>query len=273
MSTTTGGISSLVVNGISTEVIDRGSGRPILFLHPGIGIEPAAPVLDALARGGRLIAPSHPGFGASQLPKGMTTVDDVSYFYLDLLEQMDIRDALVIGVGLGGWLGCEIAVKDSSRLSHLVLANAVGVKIGDRETRDIVDIWSLMPDEVAALAYFDSAAHKKDYKNLPEQESLIAARNREATARNRLVALYVHNPKLKRRLQSCAHADAVPLGYRRPQPVRSLWPRVCRHDRRCAIRETIERAGHYPHLEQPDEFARRALAFADSTAARQIKRA
>ena len=65
---------------------------------------------------------------------------------------MDIRDALVIGVGLGGWLACEIATKDSSRFSHLVLANAVGVKVGDRETRDIVDIWSLMPDEVDALA-------------------------------------------------------------------------------------------------------------------------
>ena len=60
-------------------------GRPILFLHPGIGIDPAAPVLTELAKGGRVIAPSHPGFGTSQLPKGMTTVDDVSYFYLDLL--------------------------------------------------------------------------------------------------------------------------------------------------------------------------------------------
>ena len=27
------------------------------------------------------------------------------------------------------------------------------------------------------------------------------------------------------------------------------------------VRETIERAGHYPHIEQPDEFARRVFAF------------
>ena len=27
--------------------------------------------------------------------------------------------------------------------------------------------------------------------------------------------------------------------------------------------QTIERAGHYPHIEQPDEFARRTLAFAE----------
>ena len=30
--------------------------------------------------------------------------------------------------------------------------------------------------------------------------------------------------------------------------------------------QPIERAGHYPHIEQPEEFARRALAFADSGA-------
>ena len=80
-------IKSMVVNGVTIEAVERGQGRPILFLHPGIGIDPDAPVLTELAKGGRVIAPSHPGFGTSQLPKGMTTVDDVSYFYLDLLER------------------------------------------------------------------------------------------------------------------------------------------------------------------------------------------
>ena len=117
----TDGITSLVVNGATIEAVDRGKGRTILFLHPGIGIDPAAPVLAALARGGRVIAPSHPGFGASQLPKGMTTVDDLAYFYLDMIEQLDLRDVLVVGIGLGGWIAAEIAIKDQSRLSHLVM--------------------------------------------------------------------------------------------------------------------------------------------------------
>ena len=30
--------------------------------------------------------------------------------------------------------------------------------------------------------------------------------------------------------------------------------------------ETVARAGHSPHLEQPDEFARRIFAFVDGTA-------
>jgi len=264
MSVTTDAITSIVVNGAAIETVDRGQGQPILFLHPGIGIEPAAPVLAALAHGRRVIAPSHPGFGTSQLPKGMSSVDDLSYFYLDLLDQLDLRDVLVVGVGLGGWIAAEIAVKNSTRLSRLVMANAVGVKVGDRETRDIVDVWSLMPDEYDALAYFDPKVGKRDYKNLPEAVSLAAARNREAHAR---VAWspYMHNPKLKNRL----HRIRIPTLFLWGTADRILSDTYGRGY--CAMIagakfEPIERAGHYPHIEQPAEFARRVFAFAGTAA-------
>jgi pimeloyl-ACP methyl ester carboxylesterase len=264
MSASSDAIVSVVVNGVTIEMVDRGEGRPILFLHPGIGIDAAAPVLAELAKGGRVIAPSHPGFGTSQLPKGMTTVDDVSYFYLDLLDQLDLHDVLVVGVGLGGWLACEIAVKNSTRLSRLVMANAVGVKIGDRETRDIVDIWALMPNEFNELAYFDPKAGERDYKNLPEAESLSAARNREAYARLAW-SPYMHNPKLKDRL----HRVRMPTLFLWGMADRILSEKYGRGY--CGLIagakfEPIERAGHFPHLEQPEEFARRTLAFAQAAA-------
>jgi pimeloyl-ACP methyl ester carboxylesterase len=264
MSVATGAITSIVVNGVTLEAIERGQGRPILFLHPGIGIEPDAPVLAELARGGRLIAPTHPGFGGSQLPKGMSTVDDLAYFYLDLLDQLDLRDALMVGVGLGAWIAAEIAVKDCARLSQLVMANAIGIKVGDRETRDIADIWALMPAEFDELAYFDPANGKRDYKNLPEAASLAAARNREAAARF-CWSPYMHNPKLKSRL----HRIRVPTLFLWGAADRILSEKYGRAY--CAAIpgarfEIVERAGHFPHLEQPQEFARRALAFADASA-------
>jgi pimeloyl-ACP methyl ester carboxylesterase len=271
MSATADATTTIVVDGVKVETIDRGKGRPILFLHPSIGIEPAAPVIAALAKAGRVIAPTHPGFGTSELPKGMSTIDDMSYFYLDLMDQLDLADTLVVGVGIGAWLAAEIAVKTTARIAQLVMANAVGVKVGDRETRDIVDIWSLTADEFNALAYADPAAGKHDYKSLPEQVSLDAARNREATARFGW-SPYMHNPKLKRRL----HRIDVPTLF--------LWGSADRilseHYGRayCAMIpgarfETIEDAGHFPHLEKPDEFARRALAFAEAPAAASARRA
>jgi len=77
-----GTLVARVINGVRIELIERGSGRPLLFLHPGIGIQATAPVLDRLAERARVIAPSHPGFGGSEQPPGFTSIDDLAYFYL-----------------------------------------------------------------------------------------------------------------------------------------------------------------------------------------------
>lgn len=102
---------SLVVNGTRIDLIDKGSGPPLLFLHAENGIEPAAAAIDELAKRARVIAPTHPGYGGSELAKGMRSVDDLSYFYLDLLDQLDLKDLTVVGTGFGGWIAAEIAVK------------------------------------------------------------------------------------------------------------------------------------------------------------------
>ena len=79
--------SSITINGVRVELIERGRGRPLLFLHPGIGLEGAEAVLDRLAEKARVIAPSHPGFGASEQPHTFDHMDDLAYFYLDLMDQ------------------------------------------------------------------------------------------------------------------------------------------------------------------------------------------
>ena len=79
-----------------------GEGRPVLFLHPGDGFDPAAPFVGGLARRSRVIAPSHPGFGGSDLPTGFGTVDDLSYFYLDLMrsEWLPLLAVVVVSTAL-----------------------------------------------------------------------------------------------------------------------------------------------------------------------------
>lgn len=251
---------SLVVAGTRIDMIERGAGRPLLFLHPENGIEPAAAAIDALAKSARVLAPTHPGFGCSEVPPGMRTVDDLSYFYLDLLDQLDLRDVIVVGVSLGAWIAAEIAVKSTARLSRLVLANAVGVKVGDRETRDIADIFALTDKEYLDITFCDAEAGRRDYKALPDGEVLAAARAREATARFAW-SPYFHNPRLKSRL----HRIRIPTLF--------LWGM---HDRMLsesygrafsamipgAHFEPIARAGHFPHQEQPEVFAERVMVFA-----------
>src|SRR5437764_12667247 len=79
------------IAGVNIEILRRGKGRPILFLHPHIGIHGSGRFIERLAREVQVIAPSHPGFGHSELPRGMSTVDDLSYFYLDLIERSEER--------------------------------------------------------------------------------------------------------------------------------------------------------------------------------------
>lgn len=259
MSASIGHVTSMVVNGVHLETIERGSGQPILFLHPSIGLDPNAPVLELLSHENRVIAPTHPGFGGSDLPKGMSTVDDLSYFYLDLLESMDLRDVAIVGVSFGAWIAAEIAVKTAERLSHLVLANAVGLKVSDRETRDIVDIWALTDEQFAELAYFDPKLGMHDYKSMSEADVLLAARNREATARFGW-SPYFHDPKLKGRL----HRIKIPTLFLWGTADRILSEQYGRSFCSAVANakfEQIERAGHFPHVEQPQEFAKRTLAF------------
>jgi pimeloyl-ACP methyl ester carboxylesterase len=251
--------SAITVSGIQIEMIERGRGRPLLFLHPGIGIEADAPVLERLAARSRLLVPTHPGFGRSEAPTSFDRIDDLAYFYLDLLEQLDLRDVTIVGVSLGGWIAAEIAIKSTARISHLVLANPIGIKVGGREQRDIADIFAISEDDFLKIAYCDPAAGKRDYKTMPDAEVRAAARNREATARYAW-SPYMHDPKLKGRL----HRIRIPTLF--------LWgthDRVLSEDygrAYCAAVpgarfEPIERAGHFPHIEQPNAFADKVFAF------------
>ena len=251
--------TSTIVNGSRIELIDRGQGRPILFLHPHIGLDPSAPVLAMLAEGGRLIAPSHPGFGHSERPAGITTVDDLAYFYLDLMDTLDLRDALVIGVSLGAWIAAAIAVKSTARMARLVLGNPVGIKVGDRETRDILDIFAMVEGEFLDKAFADPAAGKRDYYAMTDDEVTVAARNREAAALYTW-SPYMHDPKLKGRLHRIRIPTLVLWGAA-DRLVNESYGRAF-----CAVLpngtfETIAGAGHFPHIEQPKAFAARTLAF------------
>jgi pimeloyl-ACP methyl ester carboxylesterase len=261
--------SMAVVDGVSVELVERGRGRPLLFLHPGIGIERGAPVLDFLARGARVLAPSHPGFGRSEVAKWMNSVDDLAYFYLDLLETLDLRDVAVVGVSLGGWIAAAIAVKSTERITHLVLANPLGIKVGDRETRDIVDIFAITEAEFNALAYHDPRAGARDYAAMPDVDVMTAARNREATARFAW-SPYMHDPKLRHRLHRIRIPTLVLWGAADRILTEPYGRAYCGLIPGARF-ETIERAGHFPHIEQPEEFSRRALAFCGAPAAENLK--
>lgn len=256
------------VNGIAIEMTERGGGKPLLFLHPGHPagrLDPKAEVLDHLAKNRRVLAPTHPGFGTTSAPRHLTTVDDLAYFYLDLMDELDLKDAVVAGVQLGGWIAAEIAVKSTARISALVLADAVGIKPGDRETRDIADIYAVTNKQLADLVYADPERMAPNPRELAEPELVLMARSRESTGRYAW-SPYMHNPKLMGRLHRVTVPTLVLWGTA-DKVVKPDYGRAYAAAIPGARFQTIEGAGHLPHLEQPALFARKVAEFIEEVGA------
>ena len=147
------------------------------------------------AREAEIIAPSSPGFGNTKRPPDFDTIYDLVHLYLALLDELPFERVALLGLSFGGWLAAEIAVACAHKLDRLILADPVGIKLGDRETRDIADVFNLNPAEVRRRAWHDPAK-APSYDAMSDDELVIHARNREALC---LYAWHpcLYNPQLK----------------------------------------------------------------------------
>src|SRR5919112_4843836 len=247
------------VGGVRLEVERRGQGRPLLLLYGEEARELEAPFVDELARDYEVIIPSPPGFGNSDRPDWITRPGDIAYLYLDLIEKFRLDQVAILGFSLGGWIAAEMAVRDDALLSKLVLVDPYGIKVGGPLDRDIQDQWLLPPDKVMALKWFEPARGKRDFSSMPEEELTIIARNLESFARF-CWEPSMHNPKLKHRL----HRVKVPtllIWGENDGIITPAYGAAYRDLIPGAKMVTIPKAGHLPHLEEPEAFMEQLRGF------------
>ena len=256
--------NKLSIAGVDLEVVERGTGRPLLFLHAGEGLHPERPQgqswLDALAKSFRVIAPCHPGWGTSSLPDWMATVDDLAYLYLDLADKLDLKDAVLAGNSFGGWVAAEMLVRSQQRFSRLVLADPLGIKLSGRTERDIADMHAMHRADYLRAAWADPAKGDIDYTKLPDTELAAVARGREALALFGWKP-YMHNPRLKHWLHRITVPSLVLWGEQDQIIAKAYCEGWCKALPDARL-ETIAGAGHYPQWEQPAAFAARVTKFA-----------
>jgi pimeloyl-ACP methyl ester carboxylesterase len=245
----------LAVGDVHLESWRLGTGEPVLLLHDIEYVNEPRPFMELLANTYSVISPSHPGFGASDLPESFDSVDDLAYLYLDLLR--DIGGAHVIGMGFGGWIAAEMAVRSTGDIRSLVLAGAVGIKASGRETAEIADTFVMDPRRFLEIAWHDPVL-AEDHMSLPglgaltESDLVKLFRNRQAAA------LYgwnpfMHNPKLLGRLHRVAVPTLVIWG--ESDGIVDLdYGQAFARAIPAARMETLEAAGHYPYLERPERF-------------------
>jgi pimeloyl-ACP methyl ester carboxylesterase len=249
----------LLVRGIELEVLRKGAGHPILLLHGPRTIDPDARFVELLSAHAEIIAPSHPGFGHSPRPADFDTVYDLVHLYLDLIEALPHEKVTLLGCSFGGWLAAEIAAACCHRLDRLILVDAFGIKLGDRESRDILDLFNTSPAEVLRRSWHDPVKWAPDFNAMSDDELVVHARNWDA------LCLYgwqpfMYNPHLPRWLSRIAVPTLVLWGASdgvvSPDYGRAYCARIPG-----ARFELIPAAGHYPEIEQPEVFAARVAAF------------
>jgi pimeloyl-ACP methyl ester carboxylesterase len=253
---------SINIAGVSLELEQRGSGRPLLFLHPGEGLQPQLEWLDLLARHFRVIAPHHPGWSNSALPDWLMTVDDLAYLYLDLAAFEGLENAILLGACFGGWIAAEMAIRDTRRFAQLVLADPLGIKVGGFTERDIADMHAISREDYARLAWADPAKGERDLMRLPDTELAGIARGREAFARFGWKP-YMHNPHLRHWLHRIDLPTLLLWG-EQDGIVSTTYGQAWQAEIRAAQMQVIPHAGHFPHWEQPKDFVDRLVRFVES---------
>jgi len=249
----------LTACGIELEVVRCGTGHPILLLHGFQTVDSEAPYLERLGRHGEVIAPSSPGFGHSARPKDFDTVYDLVHLYLELLDTLPGDKVTLLGLSFGGWLAAEVSAACSHRLHKLILVDPLGIKISDRETRDILDIFNASPDEVRRRSWHDPDRAAPDFNAMSDEALVVYARNREALC---LYAWhpYMYNPQLLRWLGRIKartlllwgdHDGVMTPDYGR------AYSRLIPGSRF----ELIAAAGHHPEIEQPEAFVDKVARF------------
>ncbi|MFN0299776.1 MAG: alpha/beta fold hydrolase [Burkholderiales bacterium] len=253
--------SRLKLGDINVELIERGTGVPLVFLHSGEGLVFCDPFLSRMSASYRVIAPSHPGFGHTDLPTPYRAIDDLAYFYLDLFDHLKLRDAILVGASFGGWIAAEIAIRSTAHLSHLVLADAFGIRVsGDELAVEIQDIFTLHPDDVERRSFVDPAKWRRSVAALSDDDLGVIARNRESLARFGWMP-YMYNPLLKRWLHRIRIPTLVLWG-ERDGIVSSEYGRAYAGAIPGARFEIIKDAAHHAAVEQHAQFAAAVARFA-----------
>jgi pimeloyl-ACP methyl ester carboxylesterase len=255
-------VQRLSVRDLELEVVRLGQGAPMLLLHGLHTVDPDAPFLQLLGQHAEIIAPSHPGFGHSPRPADFDTVYDLVHLYLDVLEMLPHEKVTLLGFSFGGWLAAEIAATCCHRLARLILVDPLGVKLGARESRDILDLFNTAPAEVERHTWHDPAKWAPNLDAMTDDAIVVHARNRDA------LCLYgwqpfMYNPNLPRWLCRVAVPTLVLWGasdgvvspeygaaYAKLIPGASFT--------------LIEQAGHHPEIEQPALFAASVRRFMES---------
>ncbi len=123
----------VVANGFRCHALEAGSGPPLVLLH-GTAIDSAAltygPSLERLAAHHRVLALDWPGYGRSEHPRALPTMDDTVALLEAFLDAMGLSRVHLAGFSMGAAVGLGFALRSPERVATLTAIGAYGLDAG-----------------------------------------------------------------------------------------------------------------------------------------------
>ena len=230
-----------------------GAGPPLLFLHSAGGLR-WGEFLDRLAERYTVYAPMLPGTHPSD-PHAIYKVDnfaDLLLMYEELIGQLGIAGAPVVGESFGGMIAADLAAHFPSIFSKLVLLAPAGLWRDD-DPPAVVALTSATPDQLPGYLFYepDSEVARATFA-LPDDPELIPAIIAAAVWAQGCSAKFlwpIPDQGVAGRLHRVSAPTLIIFGRED-----RVMPAVHGEEYEKLIRGSrlviIDRCGHIPHIEQ-----------------------
>lgn len=247
---------------LDLHLAQAGTGRPALILHGGAGPTSVSTLVTHLSKSMHTITPTHPGWDGAPRPAWLSGIGKLARAYLRYLYETGLHDVLVVGSSIGGWLAVEMAVRDADhRIGGLVLIDPVGIAVAGEP---ILNVFENPPPSVFEATFYDPAKFAPDAATMTG-ERVAQQRSNMATLRVLAGDPYMHDPGLLERIKRIS-IPALVLWGAADRIATPAYGRAYAAAFADARFETIEHAGHLPHVEQPEA----TFAFVDDFVSQRL---
>lgn len=230
-------------------------GPPVVFANSlGTDMRLWDPVLPYLPKGLRVIRYDKRGHGLSSCPPAPYAMGALITDVERLLDHLEVRDCVFVGLSIGGMIAQGLAVKRLDMIRALVLSNT-GSKIGTRAIWD-ERIAMVLSEGIEPLA--DAVMERwfsKDFRATPELElwrNMLVRQDPQGYAGCSAAISHTDfmTPTSGLRLPALGIAGSED-GSTPPDLVRETVDLIP-----ASKFELIRKAGHLPCVEQPEEYGR-----------------
>jgi pimeloyl-ACP methyl ester carboxylesterase len=249
---------------IETEVEIAGAGPALVYLHGPWGLNPDRSFISHLAGTHTIYAPRHPGTTPGD-PDAVHAFDgwlDLLVYYGELLDRLQLNGpAALVGHSFGGLVAAELAAMLPKAVSKLALIDPIGLWRDDLPVKN----WMVLSDSERRPSLFsdpngDAARQFFAVPSDPGERVDALAQFVWAQACTGKFVWPVPDRGLKHRIHRIAVPTLIVWGDSDGIIAPDYGKEFARHIAGARV-QLIAKAGHLPHLEQPEAVGKALAGF------------